>query len=80
MAMEMSAVADGLCYFGAHVSGGEGGNRGGCDFQSGYVSLSITPREAGQAFLETLVPRGILVLCNIFRGFSLHGQAKVTQS
>ena len=38
------------------------------------------PQGSGQAFLETLVPEGILVLCNIFRGFSLHGQAKVTQS
>lgn len=50
MAMEMSAAADGLCYFGAHVSGGEGGNRGGCDFQSGYAAPSITPREAGRLF------------------------------
>lgn len=87
----MSAAADGLYYFRAQVSEAAGPGRGEAAegarrmrlcFPGDNVAPSIAPRPqgSGQAFLETLLQKGILVLCNIFRGFSLHVQPKVTQS
>lgn len=43
-------------------------------------SIVPLPQGSGQAFLDALLQKAILVLCNIFRGFSLHVQPKVTQS
>lgn len=43
-------------------------------------SIVARPQGSGQTFLDASLQKAILVLCNIFRGFSLHVQPKVTQS
>lgn len=87
----MSAAADGAYSFRAQVSAAAGPGRGEdaagprrmrSSFPGDNVAPAspLAPRGSRQAFLETLLKKGILVLCNIFRGFSLHVQLKVTQS
>lgn len=82
------AAADGFYSFRARVSvAREGGRAAGSlgmllcfPADNGAPSTVPRPQGCGQAFLDASLQKGILVLCNIFRGFALHVQPKVTQS